>query len=516
MDDAIRDYQADRGLKVDGYMRPDGPTITALNDDRAARQKEQIQIGVPLTPQPASAPRRQSLLNLDGDGETPRPPRQTIYAATREERALSNAGYTYRPDPMGRIGQGDWLDPSGNVLGVLERRRIAASAPTPAPTSSPVAAVPPAAPAPAAAGPLVAAVIGGFWQGFRRQIDAARRRAAGGEDVPGIALPVPADRTGNADEVARVAAAVNGALGEMAVRRALRGEPMSTDDVGTVVRAVVAAAPAVIGRLAAGGRISDLLQRRERNIHVTDEERHRATSLAAVYRRVRDAAATEDDPDGTAAAETARQGQAAVGGTAWTASLVPVSGAATDRAPTRPEAPNESAEHDDPDTADEHKTLDDAEVQLASDDPGKDGKPGLKPRGMHNPNTRDGARRGNMRHRTIENYIRSDPRKGRLWQINRGFYNADTGGYARPDYTFMIGDKLHHIEVKPDNDGGRRAGERQKRLYEKLSGGRARVIYYGAESSTPIRRPTPGGGRGYDKPTGPTPFGKSRKLKPFD
>ena len=43
--DAIRDYQADRGLKVDGYMRPNGPTIGALNEDRAARQQEQKRAG---------------------------------------------------------------------------------------------------------------------------------------------------------------------------------------------------------------------------------------------------------------------------------------------------------------------------------------------------------------------------------------------------------------------------------------------------------------------------------------
>ena len=38
LDDAIRDYQGDRGLKVDGYLRPDGPTIQALGADRAGEQ----------------------------------------------------------------------------------------------------------------------------------------------------------------------------------------------------------------------------------------------------------------------------------------------------------------------------------------------------------------------------------------------------------------------------------------------------------------------------------------------
>jgi hypothetical protein len=506
MDDAIRDYQSDRGLKVDGYMRPDGPTIGALNEDRAARQKEQIQIGDPLTPQPASAPRRQSLLNLHGDGAALRPPRQTIYAATPEERALSNAGYTYRPDPMGRIGQGDWLDPSGNVLGVLERRRIAASAPTPAPTLSPVTAAP-AAPASTAAGPLLAAAIGGFWQGFRRQIDAARRRAAGGDDPPGVKVSVAGAHDGNADEVASVAAAVNGALGEMAVRRALRGEPMSTDDVGTVVRAVVAAAPAVIGRLAAGGRISDLLQRRERNIHVKDEERHRATSLAAVYRQTRDAAAAENDPDGAAASETARQGQAAVGGTAWTARLVPVSGAATDRAPTRPEAPNESAEHDDPDGADEHETLDDAEVQLASDDPGKDGKSGPKPRGMHNPNTREKASRGRAVHKWFKWYVENDSRKMLRWEPNKNISPKEGKSRLRPDFTIKIGDRYYYLEIKPDTNSGRRAGERQRRLYERISGSRVHLFFY-----NPSADPPPigggGGGRRLPKVNGPSLPGK--------
>ena len=66
MIDGIKSFQRRNGLREDGVMKPDGPTIKRLNDTLVERQRPKPPPGpfstVPL-PRPIPMPRRRSLLD---------------------------------------------------------------------------------------------------------------------------------------------------------------------------------------------------------------------------------------------------------------------------------------------------------------------------------------------------------------------------------------------------------------------------------------------------------------------
>jgi hypothetical protein len=171
----LRNYQRERGVTVDGWAAPGGETERALNGDlpranwardedsfASARSFERRLDGI-LDNGPASraspvaaaraffaragaqdrigmpSPARDSIEEPLGDstvtgeplklkplpqspaGEASAPAVPTL---DEVEDILTNGGYRYRPDPMGRLGKGDWTDSDGNVLSPSEKTRI--------------------------------------------------------------------------------------------------------------------------------------------------------------------------------------------------------------------------------------------------------------------------------------------------------------------------------------------------------------------------------------------------------
>lgn len=172
LDHQVARFQFDEGLKVDGFLRPDGPTENRINRrlaDGSGPSHRGVSLGdrpVVNLPQPfalpnegfrqfgfgAAPPTRSSAPNQvdrhDGivsilgpigpRGVVGRGP-HTPFASTRapvtepptrsrgksarqhlsfEEKAkvLEGQGFSYVPDPMGRINQGHWEDGNGNPV----------------------------------------------------------------------------------------------------------------------------------------------------------------------------------------------------------------------------------------------------------------------------------------------------------------------------------------------------------------------------------------------------------------
>lgn len=528
LDDAIRDYQGDRGLKVDGYLRPDGPTIQALGADRAGEQAKPD----PFAPAPAPAPTPTpaptgaasgrapaNLLNLDGLAPTPRAPKQTIYAATPTERALSNAGYVYRPDPMGRIGKGDWLDERGNALGEMDKRRIAGLAavgvadPVGLVAANEAAAKAEIAGVERAEAAAQAGAQAGFWDGLRRRIAAAARAAERNEEPTAVALPTAPARVGSVADLQLVAAAVTGALQDVAVRRALRGERLSANDVEAVARAVLASADAVRDRAADPERLADMLARRARNIHAPGEERRRAGDLAVAYREARERAAAELGPEGAgdgrmtaalAAADTADRAQRALGGHSWFATwreLRPDGDTALRPADIRAPAPGGfPTPGDEGGDADEFDDGEDGVVPAGEGvegdavggngdeiEGGKGAGNARKPRGMHNYASKGASFIGQLHHDFKKWYVEEQKKSGRKehWKTNPVLEKKIGTGFLVPDFAFKFGEKLYIIELKPDTKFGRLAGEFKRWLYSHYLQARVRIIYYDPKTLPP-------------------------------
>ncbi len=111
-DSGVRDYQASNGLEVDGILLPGGPTQRRINDtleDSGGAQAERHEAvwddafasGPSLGQNVSLSPR---LAASDGRGGL-----RASSLLTREDELIAR-GYRYRPDPMGRLGEGDWFD----------------------------------------------------------------------------------------------------------------------------------------------------------------------------------------------------------------------------------------------------------------------------------------------------------------------------------------------------------------------------------------------------------------------
>ena len=186
----LRQYQRERGLTVDGWAGPGGETERALNGDvsrgsgegapdtvasagtvarfldrlpaaglgRAQPGNSLLEIDAPPRANPFAAARahfaREDAASSNAapvarpdaveplfarNTVTGQPLRLKALSSRRDdidqaapptlddvERVLTKRGYRYRPDPMGRIGEGDWLDAGGNVLDPAEKQRIGA------------------------------------------------------------------------------------------------------------------------------------------------------------------------------------------------------------------------------------------------------------------------------------------------------------------------------------------------------------------------------------------------------
>jgi len=140
-DGGVRHYQASNGLDVDGVLLPGGPTQRSINNAlgfstgvraRADDAEHESDFASARSPRPAASdiPRREDNgghVNLD-----------TASPIGRDDDLIAR-GYRYRPDPMGRIDEGDWLDGFGRLSDVAELRRKDAEADRSLPASRPAA-----------------------------------------------------------------------------------------------------------------------------------------------------------------------------------------------------------------------------------------------------------------------------------------------------------------------------------------------------------------------------------------
>ncbi len=127
----VRSFQADNGLDVDGVLLPDGPTQRSINDSlgltedrrmRAPAAADHVFEPMPLLRPAALTARRSN--REQGIQET----EPELFLA-REDGKFAR-GYRYRADPMGRLGEGDWLDALGRPVGDAELRKIEGEGPS--------------------------------------------------------------------------------------------------------------------------------------------------------------------------------------------------------------------------------------------------------------------------------------------------------------------------------------------------------------------------------------------------
>jgi hypothetical protein len=174
-DSSVKSFQEHNGLDVDGVLHPGGPTEAALNQSlelrRGAHEASRRQFDAPrgfssekapvaeenkiAIPRQTFGSARQQQNVWEGNAELPRisdsaarviagsarqsktqldnflrlrdrrPIRgalpeaaaiSTVPGSDEVERVLTARGYRYVPDPMGRIGWGDWIDAEGKAL----------------------------------------------------------------------------------------------------------------------------------------------------------------------------------------------------------------------------------------------------------------------------------------------------------------------------------------------------------------------------------------------------------------
>jgi hypothetical protein len=120
LDAGIRHFQAGNGLDVDGILLPDGPTQSHINRTLGESSRPYEPAGA--TRSIASSGRRDFALARpsfasaephDADQDTP--------SLAREDRMIAR-GYRYRSDPMGRLGEGEWVDGLGRPIETAEVR----------------------------------------------------------------------------------------------------------------------------------------------------------------------------------------------------------------------------------------------------------------------------------------------------------------------------------------------------------------------------------------------------------
>lgn len=181
IENGLREYQRVRSLAVDGWAGPGGETERSLNGEAAGDNQGARDAGATarapslsayasprsrdagagflerfMTPRGSEAERagaaHEGLLDR-GDPAAPlRGAEESLFARNAitgqplrlkppvtpqgeidppappaledVERILTNRGYRYRPDPMGRLGEGDWLDEAGKALDPGARQQI--------------------------------------------------------------------------------------------------------------------------------------------------------------------------------------------------------------------------------------------------------------------------------------------------------------------------------------------------------------------------------------------------------
>lgn len=128
----LRRFQRNVGLKADGIMAPGGPTQAALRDKLAenglaAPPPELDRHSTGKQQRPGSTGRQDRTEGMPAKAAaTKNDVAKEIAALTLFERdgILLATGLEYEPDPMGRLGQGRWLDTDGEAISGADVKAI--------------------------------------------------------------------------------------------------------------------------------------------------------------------------------------------------------------------------------------------------------------------------------------------------------------------------------------------------------------------------------------------------------
>lgn len=494
---AIRTYQTENDLEPDGVLLPRGPTQQSVNealkvhrpgpsllpasaesddrrDDTGTRGSEErdwfgespsARRPLPGNIRAKTSESIYSPADDDGDVVVPRKPdvvRRDLGGATTPvngvvatiARALPNLidprenveefdqimktrGYRYIPDPMGRIGEGDWADEQGRRLDADEASQVA-NQPGRLPSARGGFSKAP----PDDHGVTIARVRRGAPQ--RRidsdvdtlayDLDTATTYAKRGEGNIRIVVPMPRVENafrGSETEIPRI----NIAIREAVVANALLHRSTSPDEIASVFRNVVE--NPMHGPQTGRSRIKDMLIEAASN-GSTLEQRLHAKGLLAVY-----------DLESHDSAARGERNPAEKADAAINRFIADQSG----EIPWAVYDPELDGDYD---------------VESAGDDPDETKN---KPRGMNNEKTRAANEQGKLRHEEAHEAFRK-----RGWKANQRI----PGSNLRPD---GITEKGKPVEVKPDTESGRKSGEKQIRKYNEASGQRGRVIYYSPDGN---------------------------------
>jgi hypothetical protein len=398
-------------------------------------------------------------------------------ADDRFEQIMKASGFRYVPDPMGRIGEGDWVNERGDGIGSDEARSIA----RPHQNEMPQRANPGLPNSASVDGPHGVTVVAArasaparriesTFENLAYDLDTATAYVKRGEGDIRVAVPVrsSASKAHAAVEVSRI----NAGIHEAVVANALLNRPTSPEEIASVTRDL-AQNPAN-GPLYGRSRVKDMLTEAALNAATPDQRLH-ARGLLAVYEmEEREAkAAGRLDPRAKADSAIAAFAAGLHGDVPWSI--------------------HDPEEAEDGDEDEDH----DGRAEPAADDPDNP----RRPRGMHNERTRDAAREGKRRHDELKKRV--DERKDRGW--HRDGYKVN-GRWIFPDATTRRG---YLLELKPDTPSGRAAGAKQCAEYTRVTNKRCRVIYYQPNSNSGSR-----GGAGVPKLSRPWGVGSNRLGNP--
>lgn len=525
LDGAIRRYQSENDLDADGVLLPNGPTQNALNESlrdhrpgpsllpdedegpsrtawpgnsaTQARTIEEFRGGdlAPSLRHVASAKDRLRDLpaisklaarnlaeaqGISGRGDVFGGAIESLpvdRAGDAAEQIMKTRGFRYVPDPMGRVGEGDWVNEQGDRIGPDEARSIARrhdnrllhrANPHLADNASVDGTQGVTVVAASASAPTRR--IESTFENLAYDLDTATAYVKRGQGDVRVAVAIRSSATEQnpADGISRI----NAGIREAVVANALLNRPTSPDEIASVTRDV-AQNPAN-GPLRGRSRVKDMLTEAALNGATPDQRLH-ARGLLAVYEMEEREAKAAGRPDPRAKADSAIAAFAAGlnGEVPWSV------------------YDPEEAEDDDED--EDHDGL----AEPAADDPDNP----RRPRGMHDERTREAAREGKRRHDELKRRV--DEREDRGWH-RRGY--TVNGQRIFPDATTRRG---YLLELKPDTPSGRAAGAKQCAEYTRVTNKRCRVIYYQPNSSTGSR-----GGAGTPKLTRPWGVGSNRLGNP--
>lgn len=514
LDTTIKSFQRDKGLDVDGLINPGGPTQDRINgllsdwslDDpvgRTATHEAWIKDALSpvadeaLNPPPPLSEKEIAERRNPGDlffkvADMPipspfagiEPPHESAshfprdgsrrslagpvvrgldgepHSPKTDNDFLTGLGFRYRPDPFGRLDQGDWESPDGAPV----QRRVV----------NELLKAKPARQGDWFGGSVRDAEAGhrsdvsqNSFQELRPVLEREAKRAPLFRKTVQMAVPLasaPSLATGDDEDIAGVA---NNVLQTSFVLSALAGVPMTAEAVPEILEAVYTTGGAT--RAKSMPNVGQLL----RDFSAAPEDGEIpiiARGLLALHKEEKAAARSAGlrDAEGRADLSIVQFLTANGGGPSWRITHRENSGEG-----------NISAG-----------------IILVADDK-KNKTRSNKPRGMHNRRTRLAVTEGRIQHKRLEKKILEKRKKNSLWRSNQSI--GETGAKVRPDVKTPRG---RFLELKPNTPSGRRKGKAQKEKYHRISGKTVRVIYYKPRWPELLRmfqnmgraKPTPFGG----------------------